>query len=120
MLGLEACTGAAGPDSLPTIRRRGYLRIGTSGTAPPNTWVNAHNELTGYDIDWGKLIGHALGLPIHWVREDFLGLLPALAAGQLDLVMSGVRIRPQLQTIFLFSRPYSYERMAAVVPVRDV
>lgn len=102
-----------------SIRTRGYLKIGTSGTAPPNTWVNARDELTGYDIDWGNLIGRKLGLPVHWVREEFIGLLPALAAGQLDLVMSGVRIRPQLQQVFLFSRPYSYERMAAVVPASD-
>ena len=37
---------------LKQIRQRGYLRIGTSGTAPPNTWVNSKNELIGYDIDW--------------------------------------------------------------------
>ncbi len=48
---------------LAQIRARGELRIGTSGTAPPNTWVNARNELVGYDIDWGSMIGRELGLP---------------------------------------------------------
>lgn len=116
---LGFASGAGSAESTQSIRARGYLKIGTSGTAPPNTWVNARNELTGYDIDWGNLIGRKLGLPVQWVREEFIGLLPALAAGQLDLVMSGVRIRPQLQQVFLFSRPYSYERMAAVVRTRD-
>jgi cystine transport system substrate-binding protein len=106
-------------DDLPEIRARGYLKIGTSGTAPPNTWVDAKNQLTGYDIDWGNMISRELGLPVRWIKVDFRGLLPALSSGQLDLVITGVRIRDQLKKVFLFSEPYAYERMVGVVRSDD-
>ena len=112
-------TSVCAADDLAQIRARGYLKIGTSGTAPPNTWVNAKNELIGYDIDWGDLIGRDLQLPVRWIKVDFRGLMPALSSGQLDLVITGVRVREQLKQVFLFSEPYAYERMVAVVRASD-
>jgi ABC-type amino acid transport substrate-binding protein len=101
------------------IRARNELRIGTSGTAVPNSWVNKRNELTGFDIDWGNLIGKELGIPVRWVKIDFRGLFPALAYGQIDLIITGVRIRDDLQRQFLFSRPYSWEESVGVVRPDD-
>jgi ABC-type amino acid transport substrate-binding protein len=49
--GLPAVASARPAPDLAGIRARGDLRIGTSGTAPPNTWVDAHDRLQGYDID---------------------------------------------------------------------
>ena len=122
-LSAAACLPAVGHasplDDLPEIRARGFLKIGTSGTAPPNTWVDARNQLTGYDIDWGEMIGRELSLPLHWIKVDFRGLMPALSSGQLDMVITGVRIRANLKRIFLFSEPYAYERMVAVVRADD-
>ena len=110
---------ALADDDLARLRARGELRVGTSGTAPPNTWVNERNELQGYDIDWGNMIGRDLALPVRWIKVDFRGLMPALSAGQLDMVITGVRIRENLKRVFLFSEPYAYERMVAVVRVGE-
>ena len=84
VLGLSLWLGALAPaqaQDLAQIRARGSLLIGTSGTAPPNTWVNKQNQLVGYDIDWGTLIGAELNLPVRWVKVDFRGLMPALSSG---------------------------------------
>jgi ABC-type amino acid transport substrate-binding protein len=116
---LLSLAGLASGQTLARARDRGYLQIGTSGTAAPYSWVDARNELTGYDIDWGNLIGRNLGLPVRWMKIDFRGLMPALSAGQLDLVMSAVRIRPALQDVFLFSAPYSYEATVAITRKED-
>ena len=117
---LLSLTVASSAQSLAAARQRGYLRIGTSGTAAPSSWVNSRNELTGYDIDWGNLIGRDLNLPTRWLKIDFRGLMPALSAGQLDLVMSAVRIRPALKGVFLFSQPYSYEATVAITRKDDL
>jgi ABC-type amino acid transport substrate-binding protein len=101
------------------IRARGYITIGTSGTAAPYSSVDSQNRLVGYDIDLGNAIGRAMGVPVRWKKIDFRGLLPALTSGQLDLVMSAVRIRPQLENIFLFSKPYSSERTVAITRATD-
>jgi ABC-type amino acid transport substrate-binding protein len=117
--GLPALASASPAPDLAGIRARGDLRIGTSGTAPPNTWVDAHDRLQGYDIDWGDMIARDLALPVRWVQVDFRGLMPALASGQIDMVITGVRIRENLKRVFLFSEPYAYERMVAVVRADD-
>jgi ABC-type amino acid transport substrate-binding protein len=119
LLLLFASATFASARTLQEVRDRGYLIIGTSGTAPPYSWVNKRDELIGYDIDLGTAIGRSLGLPVRWKRIDFRGLLPALSTGQLDLVMSAARIRPQLRNAFLFSAPYSYEETVAITRASD-
>lgn len=104
---------------LAAIRAANELRIGTSGTAVPNSWVDKQNRLTGFDIDWGNIIGRDLGVPVRWVKIDFRGLFPALAYDQIDMIITGVRIRDDLQRQFLFSRPYSWEESVAVVKQGD-
>lgn len=106
----------ASDDSLSSLKKAGSIRIGTSGSAPPYTGVDPHNQLTGYDIAWGNLIGAALGLHVDWVKSDFRGLMTALQAGQVDALMSGIRITPKRETVFAFSVPYSYEATVAVAP----
>jgi len=54
------------------------------------------------------MIGRELELPVRWVKVDFRGLMPALAFGPADMVITGVRIREQLKQVFLFSEPYAY------------
>lgn len=119
LLLLLAGAAPASARTLQAVRARGYLIIGTSGTAPPYSWINRRDELIGYDIDLGEAIGRSLRLPVHWKRIDFRGLLPALSTGQLDLVMSAARIRPQLRHAFLFSAPYSYEETVAITRAGD-
>ncbi len=118
-LALLAPAGSALASTPAEIIARGYLAIGTSGTAPPYSYVDRKNQLIGYDIDLGQAIARALGVRVLWKRMDFRGLLPALAAGQVDLVMSAVRIREKLKSSFLFSQPYSFEETVAVVRAGD-
>lgn len=120
---LAFCAGgaaAAQGSDWPAIQARHELRIGTSGTAVPNSWVNKKNELTGFDIDWGNRIGAELGIPVRWVKIDFRGLFPALAYGQIDMIITGVRIRDDLQRQFLFSQPYSWEESVGVAKANDM
>jgi polar amino acid transport system substrate-binding protein len=118
-VGLLACAARAHAGDWPDIVARHELRIGTSGTAVPNSWVDKKNALVGFDIDWGRRIGAELGVPVRWVKIDFRGLFPALAYGQIDMIITGVRIRDDLQRQFLFSIPYSWEESVAVARADD-
>jgi ABC-type amino acid transport substrate-binding protein len=107
----------AAPDALARIKAAGVIRIGTSGSAPPYTGVDFADRLTGYDIAWGDLIAHSLEIRADWVKIDFRGLMLALQSGQVDALMSGIRITPAREKVFAFSIPYSYEATVAVAPV---
>jgi ABC-type amino acid transport substrate-binding protein len=116
---LLAAAPSAFARDLAAIRASGYLVIGTSGTGAPYTGVDSHNNLVGYDIELGDIIARRLGVAVRWKKIDFRGLMPALAADQVDLVMSAARIRPKLLQTFLFSDPYSYEETVAVTAAAD-
>ncbi|WP_428374295.1 substrate-binding periplasmic protein [Lichenicoccus sp.] len=115
----RAVRARASAGLLDAIRAAGRIRIGTSGNAPPYTGVDFRNTLTGYDIAWGELVAHGLGVAPDWVKIDFRGLMAALQAGQVDALMSGIRITPQRAAMFGFSRPYSYEATVAVAPAAN-
>ena len=119
LLAGRAVPAQANAGMLNAIKAAGKIRIGTSGNAPPYTGVDFRNTLTGYDIAWGGLIAAGLSVAPDWVKIDFRGLMPALQAGQVDALMSGIRITPQREAVFDFSRPYSYEATVAVTPVSN-
>jgi ABC-type amino acid transport substrate-binding protein len=113
------CVRTADAQSLAEIKSRGYLQIGTSGTGAPFTYLDSKNELIGYDIDWAAVIGKSLGVAVRFQAMPFSGLLPALQAGQVDMVMSAVRITDERRQSFDFSIPYSYEATVAIVKASD-
>ncbi|QHC35304.1 ABC transporter substrate-binding protein [Komagataeibacter xylinus] len=115
----RSCPARAAETELTALRSRGVIRIGTSGTSPPYTGIDFANNLTGYDIDWGNLIGKGLGLRVEWAKIDFRGLMIALQSGQVDALMSGIRITPEREQSFTFSHPYAYDETVAVVGSAD-
>ncbi len=103
-----ACAHAA----LPT-----RLNAATSGDLPPVSFVNAQNELDGYDVQVARFVSHYTGIPMQLNRLDFKGILPGLQTGRFDIVFSNVNITPERSAIFDYSIPYS--RSAVVVVARN-
>ena len=74
---LAACFATASSAAdLPEIKKRGRLIAATSGNLPPNTFVDSNNQLTGYDIEVGRLVEKAIGVPIQFEKLDFKGIMP--------------------------------------------
>jgi len=88
--------------------RPGVLTIGTTGSSPPSTMIDAGGNLVGYDIEFSRRVGAALGIPVEFVRLDFSAMLPALIAGRFDMVASSVSRSPEriASTDFIMSAPY--------------
>jgi cystine transport system substrate-binding protein len=107
--------GTAEGADLPEIKSRGRMVAATSGNLPPNTFVDATNQLTGYDIEVGRLVEKALGVPIQFERLDWKGILPGLQTGRFDAVFSNVNITAERKEIFDYSIPYSRAAVVAVV-----
>lgn len=66
--------------------------IATSADFPPMTFQDPDNpgEVIGFEVDMmAALMGH-LGLDYEWQTMKFDGLLPAVQAGQVDMVVSDV------------------------------
>lgn len=92
------------------------LRVAVELTAP---WAmrDAKGELTGFEVDLARRLAADLGVEPVFVERPFAGLLPALAAGEADLVAAGLTITAERARSVLFSDPTNYTGVSLVVPV---
>jgi len=60
----------------------------------------------GLDVDLAKYIAGAMGVKLDLVIKPFPDLLPALEAGEVDMVISGLTITPERNLKVAFVGPY--------------
>lgn len=94
-----ACAGEApAPPAPPSEPPRATLRIGTSGDYPPFSWPagggSSGAPLAGFDVELAERLAADQGLVVEWVRFRWPELETRLAAGEMDVAMSGVTWRP--------------------------
>ncbi|MDP2873316.1 MAG: transporter substrate-binding domain-containing protein [Bacillota bacterium] len=102
--------------SINAIKKAGKIVIGTSSGYFPFEMVDKNGKLIGFDIDLGNLIAKELGVKAEWKDiEDFTGLVPALRAGQLDLIIAGMTIKASRALEVNFTTPYFATGQAVLV-----
>ncbi len=117
-LALGALTGCGKSDdaaNAPGGQPVKTLVVGTEATFPPFEMRNDKNEYEGYDIDMVKAIGAKIGRPVEFKDMNFDALIPALQAGQIDLIASGLSITDERKNAVLFSDPYMNAGIALAV-----
>jgi len=92
---------------LDQIIETGVLRVGMSGNQPPYNAVSRDGSMIGLDVDLANTIAVAMGVELNIEQMPFPQLLPALEAGDLDLVMSGVSITAERARTVSFVGPYT-------------
>jgi polar amino acid transport system substrate-binding protein len=98
--------GAWAGTAMERIVKKGELVVGTSGTQPPLSVVNKKGELIGLDIDIARAMAKALGVNLKFAQMPFAELLPALEAGKVDMVLSGMTITGERNRKVAFVGPY--------------
>ena len=113
---VNATLPAAAADLLDTVKQRGSLRIAMEGTYPPFNFKDQKSgQLSGYDVDVGRLIAARMGLKPEFVATEWSAILAGLGAGKYDVIVSQVGITPQRQRAFDFSAPYTYSSPQLIV-----
>ncbi len=64
------------------------------------------DRIIGFEVDIVNAIGRILGRPTRFVQNQWDGLVPGLAAGNYDMIVSGLEITPDRSRVISFSRPY--------------
>jgi Na+/H+-dicarboxylate symporter/ABC-type amino acid transport substrate-binding protein len=95
------------------IKARGVLRVGYYDDAVPWSFVNAEAELVGYDIEAAHRLATQLGVRLAFVPIDRMppGPAPELAAGHVDILMSGVTATVARGEQMELSEPYATEHV---------
>ncbi len=91
---------------LAAILARGELRVGISGDLPPLNMKNKSGEIIGLEVDLISALAHAMGLEVKLVETPFADLIPALEAGKVDVVISGMTMTPERNVRVAFVGPY--------------
>jgi ABC-type amino acid transport substrate-binding protein len=101
------------------IQDRGTLRVGMTLQFEPQMYRDRTGEPAGYDVELLKLLAADIGTGVELdiQDQDFTGLIPALLAGQVDMISVGLVGRPggRLETMW-FSTPYVPYQQVVVVP----
>ena len=102
---LTVVNTSAGP-VMDRILAHKVLKVGTTGQQPPMSATAKNGELIGMDIDLANAMAEDLGVPVEFVRMPFADLLPALEAGKVDMVLSGMTITADRNRKVAFVGPY--------------
>ena len=123
-LSLTACGGgktaataqtAAPVDLLEDIQARGTIVIATEGDWSPWTYHDENDQLTGFDVELGKLIAEGLGVTAQFQETDWDSILAGVDSGRFDIACNGVDYTPERAEKYNFSTPYLYTQEALVV-----
>ena len=110
MLILTACAGMqTGTSQSPVLERismNGELVVGTAASMPPLNMTTRDGEIIGLEIDLAKAMAASMGVELRLEAMQFHELLPALEAGKIDMVLSGMTITPQRNMRVAFAGPY--------------
>ena len=79
---------------------------GIDANYPPFSFVGEDGNPTGFDIEAMNWIAAKMGFEVKHQPMDWDGIIPALLAGKIDMVCSGMSISPERAAQVAFSDPY--------------
>ena len=100
------------------ILERGELNVGMTGDMAPLNMTNKDGKVIGMEPDLAKSMASAMGVKLTIKTMNFPDLLPALAKGEVDMVMSGMTITPKRNLKTAFVGPY-YESGKSLLTKTD-
>lgn len=85
---LAACGGSDDKDA--AKEETVTYKVGTEPSFPPFDTVDENQNVVGLDMDLIKAIGKDQGFEVTFENLSFAGLIPALQAGNIDIVAAGM------------------------------
>ena len=97
----------------------GGLRVGVSADYPPMIFKQ-EGRIAGIEADNAKAVGGILGQEMTLVDMPFANLIPALQAGQIDVIMSGMSITPERGEQVIFTDSFMEVGQMAIMTTANV
>ena len=124
---LSSCAHKRGPfflfsasPVLDRILQRGELIVGTAGNMPPLNMTTKAGKIIGFEADLAKHMATAMGVKLKLEAMPFSELIPALEAGGVDMVMSGLTITPERNLKVAFVGPYIVSGKAVLTKIEKL
>jgi len=91
---------------LDRILAKKELVVGTAADMPPLNMTLKDGKIVGLEVDIATLMAASIEVKLTLKPMSFNALLPALEAGQVDLILSGMTMTPLRNTQVAFAGPY--------------
>jgi polar amino acid transport system substrate-binding protein len=101
-----------------TVMAKEPLRVGLSPDYPPLAYKE-DGQLTGIDVAAAEVLGKQLDRKVEYTELPFGQLIPALEAGKIDIIMSGMTITTERSQKVSFSKPYLNAGQMAIIRFAD-
>ena len=99
---------------------RDTLCVGTEPTFAPFEFLDTKTqEFSGFDIDLIKAVADKAGYDVKVMNMGFDALIPALSAGTIDVIASGISITEERQKKVDFTSPYYQSGLSYLVRKAD-
>jgi polar amino acid transport system substrate-binding protein len=96
-IGLAAC-GAS--------KQSRALVVGMDLSYPPFETIDSSGNPAGVSVDLAQAFGKWMGQPVRIENIPFVGLIPALQSGRIDMIISSMTDTPERRQSVSFSDPY--------------
>lgn len=90
------------------------IRFATEASYPPFEFVNADNQIQGFDVDLANALCKEIQAECTFTNQAFDSLIPSLKFKRFDAVMAGMDITPEREKQVLFTQPY-YDNSALFI-----
>jgi polar amino acid transport system substrate-binding protein len=91
---------------LDRILAKKELVVGTAADMPPLNMTLKDGKIVGMEIDIATMMANSIEVKLNLKTMRFSDLLPALQAGQVDLILSGMTMTPLRNAQVAFVGPY--------------
>ena len=125
---LASCSGAAGKNDFDKVKEAGKIVVGMECAYAPYNWTTSQASDTtvpisnsqgsyadGYDVQIAKLIAEALDVDLEIKAIEWDGLIPALEAGEIDMIIAGMSPTEERKLSIAFSDTYFDSNLVMVV-----
>lgn len=128
VVGLAQAQGTAKPSfpegtTMHKIQQRGEFIVGTKLDAPGVGIINpATSEVTGFDIEFSRLVAEKLGLPPEAIRFEEVvsgNRETFITSGVVDAVIGSYSITPQRRTVVAQAGPYYETGLVYMIRMED-
>ena len=80
--------------------------VGIDGEYPPYSYIDENGKAVGFDVESIQWIAEQKGFEVEIAPTAWDGIIPALLAGKIDMVYSGMSVTPEREAQVTFSNPY--------------
>jgi len=106
---------AGGGNQAPQAAASEPLRVGMDLRYPPFETQDSAGVPFGISVDVANAFGEYIGRPVEVVDTNFSSLIPALNAGEIDIIIASMSRTPERAQAIDFSEPYFYFKIISLV-----